>query len=122
MVLVIKDNNGEWQETLQFARYGKSLDGGNQARFSQSTTAETPFTQKLLLGDFRYLVVGEKATQALKGTHIPPKKLTNTPKAPRISKIYESIKKLLLVSTVLTTMDYIQGWRKRRESKRAKAV
>ncbi len=94
--------------------FGKDMEQAsmkeNQAQFSQCLATGMPFTQNLLLSDFGYLTVGKKAWKVLKGENLPPPGTDPyVVKFLSFLKIYEDIKKVPLVSTVLW-MDAFQHW------------
>ncbi len=48
------------------------MHGQEQGKILQATWSMTPFKQQSLLGDFGYLVVGNKGIQVFQGEYIPP--------------------------------------------------
>ncbi len=115
MLVVAKNQQGQWQDLLDRQDIECACIK-KKAHSSQSTVAGTPSTFQLLLGDFGYLVVGEKAWQRLRGIYVPPPG-TNPYEIKFLSclQMLEEIKNTPPVSTVLLTADYKVGWQEAHE-------
>ncbi len=72
MLVIMRDQNGEWQKTSDQQDIQESCVEENHIRSTQAITMSTPLTQQPLLGEFGYLAMGESLQHVLKGTYNPP--------------------------------------------------
>ena len=111
---IAPNDAGEWVEVSTQFELEAACMKENEAKFRQANN--TPFMTSPLLDDFGYLPVGPNADAVLSGDYQPP--ADADPYAIRFLRHLKMSPKVLTaepVSNIITTEQYIDGWKKAKE-------
>ncbi len=111
--VLVRNGHSEWKEVDKQLDIKKSCMEENWARFSEPTRAGILFTTKPLLDNFGYLVIGKNTWKSLADAHNALEGMDPyAQKFLKLLKVDEAKRTAELVSTVLMTDEYLQGWGK----------